>query len=143
MRNQEIGFVFQFHFLIKELTVCENAALPLRKAGVPQNDANKRAKDVLRKLGLEDKLNRFANKLSGGEQQRVAIARALVHSPALLLADEPTGNLDSANSEKVFELLLQFARDEGIAVILVTHNSELAEKCDRILRMRDGRLVSD
>ena len=143
LRNQEIGFVFQFHFLIKELTVCENAALPLRKAGVPQNDANKRAKDILRKLGLEDKLNRFANKLSGGEQQRVAIARALVHSPALLLADEPTGNLDSANSEKVFELLLQFARDEGIAVILVTHNSELAEKCDRILRMRDGRLVSD
>jgi len=143
LRNQEIGFVFQFHFLIKELTVCENAALPLRKAGVSQNDANKRAKDVLRKLGLEDKLNRFANKLSGGEQQRVAIARALVHSPALLLADEPTGNLDSANSEKVFELLLQFARDEGIAVILVTHNTELAEKCDRILRMRDGRLVSD
>ena len=143
LRNQEIGFVFQFHFLIKELTVCENAALPLRKAGVPQNDANKRAKDVLRKLGLEDKLNRFANKLSGGEQQRVAIARALVHSPALLLADEPTGNLDSANSEKVFELLLQFARDEGIAVILVTHNTEIAEKCDRILRMRDGRLVSD
>ena len=122
MRNQEIGFVFQFHFLIKELTVCENAALPLRK--VPQNDANKRAKDVLRKLGLEDKLNRFANKLSGGEQQRVAIARALVHSPALLLADEPTGNLDS-QFRKGFRTPSSFARDEGIAVILVTHNSEL------------------
>ena len=141
MRNQEIGFVFQFHFLIKELTVCENAALPLRKAGGSSNDANKRAKDVLRKLGLEDKLNRFANKLSG-EQQRVAIVCALVHSPALLLADEPTGNW-TAPIQKRFSNLLQFARDEGIAVILVTHNSELAEKCDRILRMRDGRLVSD
>lgn len=142
LRNKKIGFVFQFHFLIKELTVCENVALPLRKAGVSEKDASERAEGVLRKLGLGDKCERFANKLSGGEQQRVAIARALVHSPALLLADEPTGNLDSANSDKVFELLLQFARDEGIAVILVTHNPELAEKCDRILRMRDGQLVS-
>ena len=142
LRNKKIGFVFQFHFLIKELTVCENVALPLRKAGVSEKDASERAVGVLRKLGLGDKCERFANKLSGGEQQRVAIARALVHSPALLLADEPTGNLDSANSDKVFELLLQFARDEGIGVILVTHNPELAEKCDRTLRMRDGQLVS-
>ena len=141
LRNKKIGFVFQFHFLIKELTVCENVALPLRKAGVSEKDASERARGVLRKLGLGDKCERLANKLSGGEQQRVAIARALVHSPALLLADEPTGNLDSANSEKAFELLLQFARDEGIAVILVTHNPELADKCDRILRMRDGQLV--
>ena len=143
LRNRKIGFVFQFHFLIKELTVCENVALPLRKAGLSEKDASDRAAEVLRKLGLGDKCERFANKLSGGEQQRVAIARALVHSPALLLADEPTGNLDSSNSEKVFELLLQFARKERIAVIIVTHNSELAENCDRILRMRDGRFLSD
>jgi lipoprotein-releasing system ATP-binding protein len=92
---------------------------------------------------LGDKCDRFANKLSGGEQQRVAIARALVHSPDLLLADEPTGNLDSTNSEKVFKLLLQFAREEGIAVILVTHNPELAKKCNRTLRMVDGLMVDE
>ena len=143
LRNQKIGFVFQFHFLIKELTVCENVALPLRKGGASEKDASERAVKVLRKLGLKDKCDRFANKLSGGEQQRVAIARALVHSPALLLADEPTGNLDSVNSDKVFELLLQFAREEGIAVILVTHNPDLAKKCDHILRMTDGLMVRE
>ena len=143
LRNKKIGFVFQFHFLIKELTVCENVALPLRKAGVSEKDSWKRAKEVISKLGLGDKCDRFANKLSGGEQQRVAIARALVHSPDLLLADEPTGNLDSTNSEKVFELLLQFAREERIAVILVTHNPELAKKCNRTLRMVDGLMVDD
>ena len=143
LRNQKLGFVFQFHFLIKELTVCENVALPLRKAGMPLKAATKRATEVLRKLGLEDKGKRFANKLSGGEQQRVAIARALVHSPALLVADEPTGNLDSTNSEKVFELLLKFARGEKIAVILVTHNPELAQKCNRILRMKDGLMIKN
>ena len=143
LRNQKLGFVFQFHFLIKELTVCENVALPLRKAGMPLKAATKRATEVLRKLGLEDKGKRFANKLSGGEQQRVAIARALVHSPALLVADEPTGNLDSTNSEKVFELLLKFAHGEKIAVILVTHNPELAQKCNRILRMKDGLMIKN
>jgi lipoprotein-releasing system ATP-binding protein len=143
LRNKKIGFVFQFHFLIKELTVCENVALPLRKAGVSEKDSWKRAKEVISRLGLGDKCDRFANKLSGGEQQRVAIARALVHSPDLLLADEPTGNLDSTNSEKVFKLLLQFAREEGIAVILVTHNPELAKKCNRTLRMVDGLMVDE
>jgi lipoprotein-releasing system ATP-binding protein len=143
LRNKKIGFVFQFHFLIKELTVCENVALPLRKAGVSEKDSWKRAKEVISRLGLGDKCDRFANKLSGGEQQRVAIARALVHSPDLLLADEPTGNLDSTNSEKVFELLLQFAREERIAVILVTHNPELAKKCNRTLRMVDGLMVDE
>ena len=104
LRNQSIGFVFQFHFLIKELTAVENVSLPAQKKGLSKKIALEKASDVLCKLGLQSKRERFANKLSGGEQQRVAIARALVNSPALLLADEPTGNLDSANSENVFEL---------------------------------------
>ena len=143
LRNKNVGFVFQFHFLIKELTACENVSMPLFKAGIERKEANKRAMSVLEKLGLGDKTERFANKLSGGEQQRVAIARAMVNSPSLLLADEPTGNLDSENSKKVFQLLLRFAREESTAVILVTHNPEIAEKCDRIVRMKDGQIVRD
>ena len=143
LRNKNLGFVFQFHFLIKELTACENVSMPLFKAGIERKEANKRAMSVLEKLGMGDKTERFANKLSGGEQQRVAIARAMVNSPSLLLADEPTGNLDSENSKKVFQLLLRFAREESTAVILVTHNPEIAEKCDRILRMKDGQIVRD
>jgi len=141
LRNKKVGFIFQFHFLIKELTACENVSMPLLKAGVEKTEASQKSRAILVKLGLEDKIDRFANKLSGGEQQRVAIARALVNSPTLLLADEPTGNLDSTNSQKVFDLLLQFAQEEGIAVILVTHNPELAQRCDRTLRMMDGRMV--
>jgi ABC-type lipoprotein export system ATPase subunit len=129
--------------LIKELTACENVSMPLLKAGVDLAKALEKSKLILEELGLGDKANRFANKLSGGEQQRVAIARALVNSPSLLLADEPTGNLDSTNSEKVFNLLVQFARDQNIAVLLVTHNPELAHKCDHILRMTDGRLDNE
>ena len=143
LRNKNVGFVFQFHFLIKELTACENVSMPLFKAGIERKEANKRARSALEKLGLGDKTERFANKLSGGEQQRVAIARAMVNSPSLLLADEPTGNLDSENSKKVFQLLLRFAREESTAVILVTHNPEIAEKCDRIVRMKDGQIVRD
>ena len=140
LRNKRVGFVFQFHFLIKELTACENVSMPLLKAGLDQAKAIEKSKSILHELGLGEKANRFANKLSGGEQQRVAIARALVNSPSLLLADEPTGNLDSTNSEKVFNLLVQFARDQNIAVLLVTHNQELAYRCDQMLRMIDGRL---
>jgi len=143
LRNESIGFVFQFHFLIKELTARENVALPLRKAGVGEKEALSRADELLEKLGLSEKTNRFANKLSGGEQQRVAIARALSNSPALLLADEPTGNLDSANSEKVFDLLMQFAREQEIAILLVTHNPDLAKRCDHCLTMRDGLIAGD
>ncbi|MBT7651286.1 MAG: ABC transporter ATP-binding protein [Opitutae bacterium] len=143
LRNKNLGFIFQFHFLIKELTACENVSMPLFKAGIQRKEANKRARSVLTKLGLGNKAERFANKLSGGEQQRVAIARAMINSPSLLLADEPTGNLDSENSRKVFQLLLQFAREESTAVILVTHNPEIAEKCDQILRMKDGQIVRD
>ncbi len=143
LRNKSVGFVFQFHFLIKELTACENVSMPLLKAGIEQTEAIERSRTILDKLGLAEKADRFANKLSGGEQQRVAIARSLVNSPSLLLADEPTGNLDSTNSEKVFNLLLQFAREQNIAVLLVTHNPELALRCDQTLRMKDGRIDNE
>ena len=143
LRNKSIGFVFQFHFLIKEFTARENVALPLRKAGKPPAEALAQADKFLDHLGLADKADRFANKLSGGEQQRVAIARALANSPDLILADEPTGNLDAANSDRVFDLLLKFAREDGPAVILVTHNHELAKRCDRRLPMLDGKFVEE
>jgi len=139
MRNKMLGFVFQFHFLIRELTALENVALPLLKAGRSAKEANLRAEKLLADLDLADKRHRLANKLSGGEQQRVAIARALSTSPAVVLADEPTGNLDAANSDKVFELLANAAREEGPAIILVTHNPALAGQADACLRMLDGR----
>ena len=142
LRNQEIGFIFQFHFLIKELSALENVALPLRKAGDSILDSRKKAQASLTKLGLGDKSHRFANKLSGGEQQRVAIARAIVNSPSIVLADEPTGNLDSENSNKVFNLLSNLATDENLSILLVTHNNELAMKCNRVIEMRDGLITN-
>lgn len=142
LRNQEIGFIFQFHFLIKELSALENVALPLRKAGNSILESRKKALASLTKLGLGDKSHRFANKLSGGEQQRVAIARAIVNSPSIVLADEPTGNLDSENSNKVFNLLSKLATDENLSILLVTHNNELAMKCNRVIEMRDGVITN-
>tara|TARA_E500000178_G_scaffold356033_1_gene431206 strand:+ start:1910 stop:2620 length:711 start_codon:yes stop_codon:yes gene_type:complete len=142
LRNQEIGFIFQFHFLIKELSALENVALPLRKAGDSIPESRKKAQASLTKLGLGDKSHRFANKLSGGEQQRVAIARAIVNSPSIVLADEPTGNLDSENSNKVFNLLSNLATDENLSILLVTHNNELAMKCNRVIEMRDGLITN-
>ena len=142
LRNQEIGFIFQFHFLIKELSALENVALPLRKAGDSIPESRKKAQASLTKLGLGDKSHRFANKLSGGEQQRVAIARAIVNSPSIVLADEPTGNLDSENSNKVFNLLSKLATDENLSILLVTHNNELAMKCNRVIEMRDGLITN-
>ena len=142
LRNQEIGFIFQFHFLIKELSALENVALPLRKAGNSIPESREKALASLTKLGLGDKSHRFANKLSGGEQQRVAIARAIVNSPSIVLADEPTGNLDSENSNKVFNLLSNLATDENLSILLVTHNNELAMKCNRVIEMRDGLITN-
>ena len=142
LRNEKIGFIFQFHFLIKELSARENVALPAIKKGDDSEDALKRADQILNQLGLGKKLDRFANKLSGGEQQRVAIARALINSPSLILADEPTGNLDTANSEIVFDLLQNLSREQNLAVLLVTHNNQLAKRCDRFISMNDG-LIED
>ena len=140
-RNHFIGFVFQFHFLIKELSAIENISLPLLKLGKDEDSANQKANDLLSELGLESKAQRPAYKLSGGEQQRVAIARALANSPKYLLADEPTGNLDSSNSEGVFELLERMAKQTGLSVILVTHNEKLADLSHRKYWMEDGRIV--
>ena len=142
LRNEKIGFIFQCHFLIKELSARENVALPAIKKGDDSEDALKRADQILNQLGLGKKLDRFANKLSGGEQQRVAIARALINSPSLILADEPTGNLDTANSEIVFDLLQNLSREQNLAVLLVTHNNQLAKRCDRFISMNDG-LIED
>ena len=141
LRNEKIGFIFQFHFLIKELSARENVALPAVKKGENSEDALERADQILNQLGLGEKLDRFANKLSGGEQQRVAIARALINSPSLILADEPTGNLDTANSEIVFDLLQNLSREQNLAVLLVTHNNQLAKRCDRFISMNDGLIV--
>ena len=143
LRNSSIGFIFQFHFLIKELTAIENVALPLRKSGMCEKEAQERSLAVLEKLGLGSKSQRFANKLSGGEQQRVAIARAMVNSPSLILADEPTGNLDTENSENVFAVIQELAESENLGVLIVTHNSELASKTNKLIRMRDGLIIKD
>ena len=143
LRNSSIGFIFQFHFLIKELTAIENVALPLRKSGICEKEAQERSLAVLEKLGLGSKSQRFANKLSGGEQQRVAIARAMVNSPSLILADEPTGNLDTENSENVFEVIQELAESENLGVLIVTHNSELALKTNKLIRMKDGLIIKD
>ena len=143
LRNSSIGFIFQFHFLIKELTAIENVALPLRKSGICEKEAQERSLAILEKLGLGSKSQRFANKLSGGEQQRVAIARAMVNSPSLILADEPTGNLDTENSENVFEVIQELAESENLGVLIVTHNSELASKTNKLIRMKDGLIIKD
>ena len=143
LRNTSIGFIFQFHFLIKELTVIENVALPLRKFGADAKESEERSFVVLEKLGLAEKAQRFANKLSGGEQQRVAIARAMVNSPSLILADEPTGNLDTENSENVFGVLQELAEIENLGVLIVTHNSELAAKTNKLIQMKDGLIIKD
>lgn len=141
-RNQSLGFVFQFHFLLAEFSALENVTLPMAKLGkLNQAEMEARALQLLSDFGLGDKAQRKAHQLSGGEQQRVAIARALANSPAVLLADEPTGNLDERNATQVFEQLQRVAHELGQAVLMVTHNPSLAEQCDRILRMRDGRFT--
>lgn len=141
-RNRNIGFVFQFHFLLPEFTALENVLLPMRKLGaVREAEARQRARSLLEAVGLGGKAERLANRLSGGEQQRVAIARALANGPAMVLADEPTGNLDAANSTIVFELLQGLSRSQNQAMVLVTHNPEIAARCDQTLQMRDGVFV--
>jgi lipoprotein-releasing system ATP-binding protein len=142
-RNRLLGFIFQFHFLLPEFSALENVQLPMRKLGrlAPAQMAD-RARQLLDDVGLGEKARRLATQLSGGEQQRVAIARALANDPAVLLADEPTGNLDQQNSNHVFELLQRLAREKGHTVLLVTHNPELAQRTDSILKMSDGRFVN-
>ena len=141
MRRQEIGFVYQFHHLLAEFTALENISIPQMIAGVPQAVAHKRSMELLEKFGLGPRATHLPGKLSGGEKQRVAIARALANHPSLLLADEPTGNLDVATSNIVFEELLHVVRSENTAALIATHNPELAARMDRQLTLREGRLV--
>ncbi len=138
-RRKNIGIVFQFLHLIPVLTVIENIIFPMELAGIPREIRKTRAIELLRFIGLEDKINRFPSELSGGEQQRVAIARALAADPPIILADEPTANLDSENKMKVMELLKK-ANDRGKTILYTTHDLEVAELADRILRLRDGRI---
>ncbi len=135
MRNRVVGFVFQHHFLLDELDARDNVALPLRIAGQGARAARARALDLLVGVGLAERAGHYPDQLSGGEQQRVAVARSLAMRPPLLLADEPTGNLDRDNAEQVFELLRRLHLLEGLTSIIVTHNEELARRCDRVLRL--------
>lgn len=144
VRLAQIGFVFQFHFLLPEFSALDNILLPMRRlARLPAAAMTKRALALLERLGLADKAGRRPDQLSGGERQRVAIARALANDPAIVLADEPTGNLDTQNADHVFALLGALARDDGRTVVAVTHNLDLAARADRIIGMRDGRIVAD
>jgi putative ABC transport system ATP-binding protein len=141
-RRQNIGFIFQFFNLIPTLTVWENVVLPLELAGMDNGEARRRAGNLLEAVGLLDRRDTFPDRLSGGEQQRVAIARALVHDPVLVLADEPTGNLDEETGRQVLDLLDRLTRQQGKNLILVTHSSEAAAYADRILILRDGKLAN-
>ena len=141
LRRDRMGIVFQSFHLVPSLTALDNAALPLEIAG--RRDARERARAMLEQVGLGARLHHHPTELSGGEQQRVAIARALVHGPKLLLADEPTGNLDDRTGGAIGELLLDLHRETGTTLVLVTHDMDFARRCDRVLRLTEGRLVED
>ncbi len=140
LRRDRIGFVFQFFNLLPTLTIGDNIALPCLLAGLPAKTAERRAADLAARVGIGHRLTHYPQQVSGGEAQRAAIARALVHQPALLIADEPTGNLDSANGATVLALLAELNRDLGVTMLLATHAAEVAAAAGRTLRMRDGRL---
>lgn len=141
-RNKTIGFVFQFHHLLSEFTALENTMMPALINGLSQIDAEKKAKALLEEVGIGKRLHHKPGKLSGGEQQRVAIARALVLSPELVLADEPTGNLDTHTGDDIHKLLKEINKTKGTAFVLVTHNEKLASRADRIIKMVDGRIAT-
>lgn len=140
-RNEKLGFVFQFHHLLPEFNAVENIALPSLIAGMERPDAHKRAAELLAYMGLSERATHRPAQLSGGEQQRIAVARALMNRPQLILADEPTGNLDSANSERLYELFVQLARDFQVGFLITTHNDRLASAANRCLSMKDGLIL--
>lgn len=142
MRRDYLGFVYQFHYLLPEFSALENVVIPQMVAGVKRKDAVSNAEEMLTKLGLSHRFDHRPARLSGGEQQRVAIARALANKPKLLLADEPTGNLDPETSESVFSILVDLVKQQGIGAIIATHNMQIAERMDRILEIKNGRVIS-
>jgi lipoprotein-releasing system ATP-binding protein len=142
LRNEYIGFVFQFHYLLLEFSVLENVMLPALKLGLKSaGEIRDDAMEKLRMLHIEKLANKKASRISGGEKQRVAIARALINNPAILMGDEPTGNLDSYNSENVFQIFKQLREEEGLSLLVVTHDEDFARRTDRILEMEDGRII--
>jgi lipoprotein-releasing system ATP-binding protein len=141
-RNRRVGFVFQFHHLLPEFTALENAEMPMRIARTPMREARPRAEELLRRVGLGERLTHRPGMLSGGEQQRVAVARALVMQPLVLLADEPTGDLDEQTADTLHALLREMHQAYGLTSIIATHNPRLAAACDRVLRLQEGRLTA-
>ncbi len=141
MRRDFIGFIYQFHYLLPEFTALENVVIPQLIAGVKENVAEMRAKEILADLKLDHRFDHRPARLSGGEQQRVAIARALANEAKLILADEPTGNLDPETAEEVFDLLIGLVREQGMGALIATHNMDLAEQMDRILELKAGRVL--
>ena len=141
-RNQHMGFIFQFHHLLPEFTALENVCIPAYIAKENKADADARGLKLLTQLGLADRAEHKPSELSGGEQQRVAIARALINNPAIIFADEPTGNLDSNNANEINELFLKIRKEMGVAIVIVTHNTALASIADRQLHMKDGNLIA-
>ncbi|MBW6514846.1 MAG: ABC transporter ATP-binding protein [Candidatus Syntrophosphaera sp.] len=141
IRNREIGFVFQFHYLLEDLNARENVALPMLIAGSPKNAALERSAELLENLGLAERARHYPNQLSGGEQQRLALARALINRPRIILADEPTGNLDPQHSAEVWELIRRLNRDFQQTFVIVTHDSELAKQSPKTYELRDGKLI--
>ena len=140
LRNQEIGFVYQFHHLLPDFTALENIAMPLLIGGISSSDAKKRAMEMLESVNLVKRANHRPAELSGGERQRVAIGRALINNPTLVMADEPTGNLDKSTADSIFDLLVKLNREHGTAFLVVTHDLALAKKLDKQLIMSDGKL---
>jgi lipoprotein-releasing system ATP-binding protein len=143
IRRMEVGFVYQFHHLLPEFSALENVVLPQLILGLTRDQAETRGKEILKSLGLEERWDHRPAQLSGGEQQRVAIARAVANDPKLLLADEPTGNLDPHTAERVFEQLLKLVRQSGVAAVVATHNLDLAGRMDRTLRLMEGVLIEE
>jgi len=141
IRNKKVGFVFQYHHLLREFSAVENVMMPMRIGGMPVAEARSRAAELLARVGLTARMEHRPSELSGGEQQRTAVARALAVDPSVVLADEPTGNLDHRNGERLHEVFAQLARDLEIGMVVVTHNRALAARADRALLLEDGRLV--
>lgn len=142
LRREKLGFVYQFHHLLPEFNARDNVAMPLMVGGLSRKQARKKAESLLADMGLSERLKHQPGQMSGGEQQRVAIARALVNDPRLVIADEPTGNLDPVTTERVFQSLIRMARGEGAAVLVATHNMALTAHMDRVLTLKDGKLTA-